>query len=156
MQKDKLRTGRQRIVAILFSWVLFFGFLLLPIITIFGIIPKVEAMIVITGAAGFIGSCLAGFLNRQGISAIIGVDRFRHPDKKANLDGKEVAEKVEREIFHDWLDQHHDKVEFIFHLGARTDTSESNAEIFQRLNTDYSKKLWQQCSRYNIPFLYAS
>ncbi len=113
-------------------------------------------MLVITGASGFIGSCLLGFLNQKGITDIVAVDRFRNPDKKHNLDGKESAEQVEREIFHDWLAQHHEKVSFIFHLGARTDTAETNPEVFERLNTGYSQKLWQQCSQFDIPLLYAS
>lgn len=113
-------------------------------------------MIVVTGAAGFIGSCLIGFLNQKDITDIIAVDRFRNPDKKANLAGKDFTEQIEREIFLGWLERHHAKVQFIFHLGARTDTAETNPEIFRRLNTDYSQKLWQQCSQYGIPVLYAS
>lgn len=113
-------------------------------------------MIVVTGAAGFIGSCLIGYLNQQGITDIAAVDRFRNPDKKPNLDGKDIAEQVEREVFHDWLEQHHGKVQFIFHLGARTDTGETNPEIFERLNTGYSKKLWQQCAQFALPLIYAS
>jgi len=113
-------------------------------------------MIVITGAAGFIGSCWVSYLNKKGISDIVGVDRFRNPDKKPNLEGKEFSEQVEREIFHDWLKRHHGKVKFIFHLGARTDTAETNPEIFERLNTGYSKKLWEQCADFGIPLLYAS
>jgi len=113
-------------------------------------------MIVITGAAGFIGSCLIGFLNEQGITDIVAVDRFRNPDKKPNLDGKDIAEQVEREAFHDWLDAHHGRVHFVFHLGARTDTCETNPEIFERLNTGYSQKVWTLCALYAIPLLYAS
>ncbi len=113
-------------------------------------------MIVVTGAAGFIGSCLIGLLNQKGITDIVAVDRFRNPDKKPNLDGKSIAESVERESFHDWFDKHHNRVRFIFHLGARTDTAETNPEIFERLNTGYSQKLWLQCVQYQVPILYAS
>ena len=113
-------------------------------------------MVIVTGAAGFIGSCLTGFLNQKGITDITAVDRFRNPDKKPNLGGKDLTEKVEREIFHGWLEKHHGKVQFIFHLGARTDTAETNPEIFERLNTGYSQKLWRQCAQYGIPLLYAS
>ncbi|GIV33255.1 MAG: ADP-L-glycero-D-manno-heptose-6-epimerase [Chitinophagales bacterium] len=113
-------------------------------------------MIVITGAAGFIGSCLAGFLNRQGITDIVAVDRFRNPDKKPNFEGKIIAEKVEREAFHDWLSRNHGLVECIFHLGARTDTAETDTAIFERLNLNYSRRLWEQCTEYRIPLIYAS
>ena len=113
-------------------------------------------MIVVTGAAGFIGSCFIRFLNQQNIPDIVAVDRFRNPDKKQNLDRKGLAEQVEREVFHDWLEQHYGKIQFIFHLGARTDTGETNPEIFERLNTGYSKRLWEQCAQFGIPIIYAS
>lgn len=113
-------------------------------------------MIVVTGAAGFIGSNLAGFLNRQGIDDIVAVDKFRNPAKKPNLEGKHIAEQVEREIFHGWLDKYHGKVKFIFHLGARTDTAETNKNVFLRLNTNYSIELWKRCVEYQIPLVYAS
>lgn len=113
-------------------------------------------MIVVTGAAGFIGSNLVGFLNRQGIDDIVVVDKFRNPSKKPNLKDKRVAEQVEREIFHEWLDKHPGKVKFIFHLGARTDTTETNKNIFLRLNTNYSIELWKRCVEYQIPLVYAS
>lgn len=113
-------------------------------------------MIVVTGAAGFIASNLIGFLNKQGFDDIIAVDKFRNPAKKPNLEGKHLAEQVEREIFHAWLDKHYGKVKFIFHLGARTDTAETNKKIFLRLNTNYSIELWKRCAAYQIPFVYAS
>src|SRR5262249_31237654 len=72
------------------------------------------------------------------------------------LEKKSIAEQVEREIFHEWLEKYHGNVEFIFHLGARTDTTEPNKNIFLRLNTNYSIELWKLCARYQIPVLYAS
>lgn len=113
-------------------------------------------MIVITGAAGFIGSCLIGFLNEKGITDIVAVDKFRNPSKKKNLEGKSIAENVEREFFHEWLEKYHGSVHFIFHLGARTDTVETSTAIFERLNTGYTIKLWELCSRFGIPLVYAS
>ncbi|MDZ4844062.1 MAG: ADP-glyceromanno-heptose 6-epimerase [Chitinophagales bacterium] len=113
-------------------------------------------MIVVTGAAGFIASNLIGFLNQQGITDIVAVDKFRNPAKKQNLEGKSIAEQVEREIFHEWLEKYSGTVKFIFHLGARTDTTETNRKILQRLNTNYSIELWKQCVQFQIPLLYAS
>jgi ADP-L-glycero-D-manno-heptose 6-epimerase len=63
---------------------------------------------------------------------------------------------VDREEFFDWLDAHHEQVEFIFHLGARTDTTEQDPAIFDLLNLNYSKQMWQACVRYNLPLVYAS
>lgn len=113
-------------------------------------------MIVVTGAAGFIGSCLISRLNEAGYKFIIAVDDFTKTEKLQNLEGKVIKERVERKAFFEWLDQHHKDVEFIFHIGARTDTTEFNKAIFDELNVEYSKQIWKQCVAYQIPLVYAS
>lgn len=113
-------------------------------------------MIVVTGAAGFIGSCLAGRLNRQGFDQLILVDDFSFSDKNKNLVGKKFVDKIHRDLFIDWLKEHAAEVKFIFHIGARTDTTEFNEEIFLRLNINYTKELWNIASEAGIPFVYAS
>ncbi len=113
-------------------------------------------MIVITGAAGFIGSYLVGELNSHGYEDLILVDDFSKTEKAANLKGKTFTEKVDRNEFHAWLDQNHKMVYFIFHIGARTDTTEFDRALFDQLNLNYSKKVWQQCTEYGIPLVYAS
>lgn len=115
-----------------------------------------NAKIVITGAAGFIGSCLAGYLNNLGFTQLILVDDFTHPEKEKNIAGKYYIHKVEREIFFTWLEKENGKIDFIFHLGARTDTTEFDYAIHEHLNVDYSKKVWQYCTKNNIPLVYAS
>ena len=113
-------------------------------------------MIVVTGAAGFIGSCLVGKLNEEGFHHIIAVDQFDSPEKNKNLEDKNILEYVDRNQFFDWLDKMGDKVEFIFHLGARTDTTEFDYQLLDTLNTSYSKQVWQRCIAYQIPLVYAS
>ncbi|KOY87634.1 ADP-L-glycero-D-manno-heptose-6-epimerase [bacterium 336/3] len=113
-------------------------------------------MIVVTGAAGFIGSCLVARLNQDNFNAIIAVDDFSKTEKNPNLEGKTIKERVEREQFFDWLKENHKEVEFIFHLGARTDTTEFDVNIFNHLNLEYTKKMWQACIEYQIPLVYAS
>jgi ADP-L-glycero-D-manno-heptose 6-epimerase len=113
-------------------------------------------MIVVTGAAGFIGSCLVARLNQDNFNAIIAVDDFSKTEKNPNLEGKKIKEKVEREQFFEWLKENHQEVEFIFHLGARTDTTEFDVNIFNHLNLEYTKKMWQACIEYQIPLVYAS
>ena len=112
--------------------------------------------IVVTGAAGFIGSCLAGKLNNKGYKDIVLVDDFTHPEKEKNYIHKAYLEKVNRDDFSGWLEDHADEVEFIFHLGARTDTTEMNRSVFHKLNLNYSKMVWNSCVRHGIRLIYAS
>jgi ADP-L-glycero-D-manno-heptose 6-epimerase len=112
--------------------------------------------IIVTGAAGFIGSCLVSFLNGAGYKNLILVDDFSSKEKDANLHGKDFSIKVEREEFFDWLKKEQPKVDFIFHIGARTDTTEFDYSVHEHLNVEYSKKIWNYCSENDVPLLYAS
>jgi ADP-L-glycero-D-manno-heptose 6-epimerase len=112
--------------------------------------------IVVTGAAGFIGSCLAGFLNNQGFENLILVDDFSYKKKERNFLNKKFTKKIEREEFFDFLKTENPKIDFIFHLGARTDTTEFDYSIHEHLNVDYSKKIWNYCAEKNVPLVYAS
>ncbi len=113
-------------------------------------------MIVVTGAAGFIGSCLIAKLNSLGYKEIVAVDDFSKEEKKENLNNKSIIEKVERTNFYRWLIKNSDEVGFIFHIGARTDTTEFNVDVFNELNLQYSKNLFTLCTQLNIPIVYAS
>ncbi len=113
-------------------------------------------MLVITGAAGFIGSCLARHLNDLGYNDLILVDDFSRADKNRNLQHKSFANQIHRNDFPGWLWEKHYFVDAIFHMGARTDTTEKDWRIFQDLNLDYSKALWHLCAQHNLPFIYAS
>jgi ADP-L-glycero-D-manno-heptose 6-epimerase len=113
-------------------------------------------MIAVTGAAGFIGSNLAGLLNNNGIQDLVLVDDFSNDRKNINLTHTKFSAKVHRDDFFNWLDLNHPRVEFIFHLGARTNTAEFDKAVFDRLNLNYSIRLWSACITYNIPVIYAS
>ena len=112
--------------------------------------------IVVTGAAGFIGSCLTGKLNNKGFTEIVLVDDFTHPTKESNYVHKAFLDQVNRDLFPAWFEEHAGEVEFVFHLGARTDTTEQDTAVFERLNLNYSKTVWQACVRHGIPLVYAS
>ncbi|MCB0430148.1 MAG: ADP-glyceromanno-heptose 6-epimerase [Flavobacteriales bacterium] len=113
-------------------------------------------MIVVTGAAGFIGSCLLAGLHEAGFGDLVAVDDFSYPDKEANLAGKKLSARVERDQFAQWLRENHSQVQFIFHLGARTDTTEFDKSIFDWLNVSYSKEVWKLCVEFGLPLVYAS
>lgn len=113
-------------------------------------------MIIVTGAAGFIGSCLVSKLNQEGFKDIILVDDFSDPKKMKNLEGKIYSQKIHRDDFIQWLRENQRLVQFVFHLGARTDTTEFNKEIFDRLNLNYSKDVWKICVEFGLPLVYAS
>jgi ADP-L-glycero-D-manno-heptose 6-epimerase len=113
-------------------------------------------MIVVTGAAGFIGSNLVGKLNAEGNPSIVAVDKFNRPEKNRNLANKTLRERIDRDVFMEWLKTHHREVEFIFHIGARTDTTEFDKSVFDRLNLGYSKAVWEACADRRIPLVYAS
>jgi len=128
-------------------------------------------MIIVTGAAGFIGSALIAKLNAENFNDIVAVDDFdptlkggkeapalkgEKEGKEPNLEGKKITAKINRDKFFTWLKENHKQVQFIFHLGARTDTTEFDMELLNRLNLDYTKKVWQACLEYGIPLIYAS
>lgn len=113
-------------------------------------------MIIVTGAAGFIGSCMVRKLNDAGYFDITVVDDFSRSDKNKNLNGKLLNNSVDREKFFTWLEKNGHKVDYIIHLGARTDTAEFDKTIFDKLNVEYSQRVWQAAVKYEIPLIYAS
>jgi ADP-L-glycero-D-manno-heptose 6-epimerase len=113
-------------------------------------------MIIVTGAAGFIGSCMVGKLNNKGFQDIILVDDFSRTEKHLNFIHKSYRDKVDRNLFFPWLEKHATEVDFIFHIGAHTDTTEFNWSILEELNLTYSKNVWNACCQYGIPLVYAS
>lgn len=114
-------------------------------------------MYILTGAAGFIGSALLQYLNEHNIHDVMIVDDFSsYEDKTPNYSGKKFSRKVERDdLFKVWDDEGF-KVAGVYHLGARTDTTEFDQEIFDRLNVDYSQEIFRRCAAQNIPLVYAS
>ncbi len=115
-----------------------------------------DAVIVVTGAAGFIGSCMVSYLNENGFDNLVLVDEFDAEEKDLNLLHKKYLVRVEREIFFEWLAREKPVVDFVLHLGARTDTTEFDYAIHQRLNVEYSQQVWNYCTVNNVPLVYAS
>jgi len=115
-----------------------------------------SSQIIVTGAAGFIGSCMVQFLNENGFENLILVDDFGVEAKRVNWQSKAYAHVVERYNLFDWLKLYDEKIDFVFHLGARTDTTEFDYSIHQELNVDYSEKIWMYCTEKQVALVYAS
>ncbi len=115
-----------------------------------------KSSIIITGAAGFIGSCMVQYLNEQGYENLILVDDFGVEEKRKNWESKQFANIVERYNLFDWLHLHNPKIDFVIHLGARTDTTEFDYAVHEELNVEYSQDIWNYCTAYNVPLIYAS
>ena len=113
-------------------------------------------MIVITGAAGFIGSVVAGELNQKGYNDLILVDDFSKKEKERNYVDLKYKSLVDRNVFFDWFKENHEEVTFVVHIGARTDTTEFDWNVFQKLNVDYTETMFALCAEYQIPLVYAS
>ena len=113
-------------------------------------------VIVITGAAGFIGSYLTGYLNQLGFDQLVLVDDFSSGAKAPNLARKKYLHKVHREQFFEWQENHPGLIKAVFHLGARTDTTEMDYAVHKKWNLDYSKHVWEMCTEQGIPLVYAS
>jgi len=113
-------------------------------------------MIVVTGAAGFIGSVMIEYLIGKGHDEIIAVDAFDRIDKNENIRAKNIKACIHRDDAISWIKNNSDDINAIFHLGARTDTTEFDLEVFKRLNIEYSKSIWKLCTDAQIPLIYAS
>ncbi|MEE4196820.1 MAG: ADP-glyceromanno-heptose 6-epimerase [Bacteroidales bacterium] len=113
-------------------------------------------MIIVTGAAGFIGSNLVSKLNEEGYQDIVLVDDFSREEKNKNFRGKEFTQQVHRDNLMEWLDENHKGVQIILHIGARTDTAEFDKSIFDQLNIGYTQRVWNKCVEYGLPLIYAS
>jgi ADP-L-glycero-D-manno-heptose 6-epimerase len=113
-------------------------------------------MIVVTGAAGFIGSNVVAGLNARNYRDIVLVDDFSRKERERNYASKTYTACVDRRQFADWLSDNHRFVQVVLHMGARTDTAEFNWNTFEELNLGYSKTVWQQCVEYGLPLIYAS
>ena len=113
-------------------------------------------MKIITGSAGFIGSCMIAKLNDLEMTDLVLVDDFTKIEKKRNWENKQFAEQIPRDRFFQWAEANKRHIDFIVHLGARTDTGETDKAIFEELNFGYSRKMWELASSCGVPLLYAS
>lgn len=112
-------------------------------------------MIIVTGGAGFIGSCIVRSLNNAGCTDIIIVDNIAETDKWMNMRNKKYIKYVHKSIFLEELPTYQN-VEAIIHMGAQSATTEKNFDYLWNNNFEYTKSLWNYCADKQIPFIYAS
>jgi ADP-L-glycero-D-manno-heptose 6-epimerase len=115
-----------------------------------------DKIIIVTGGAGFIGSCLVRMLNDRGIERIIVVDDIGCTDKWRNLINKTYLEYIHKDRFLEQLPTFAGKVSYILHMGACSDTTEKDFDYLYANNFEYTKALWHFCASEGIRFLYAS
>jgi ADP-L-glycero-D-manno-heptose 6-epimerase len=112
--------------------------------------------IVITGAAGLIGSGVVRYLNDLGHTDLILVDALNHPEKVKNLQGKKCRELLPIQTLFEWLKGRETEIGAIIHLGACSDTLETNEAFLLENNTHYTQRLAEYCLKNGQRFIYAS
>lgn len=117
---------------------------------------NLNSTIIVTGAAGFIGSCMVQYLNENGYRNLILADDFEAPAKYANWEGKAYLHAINYNDLLVLLTQDAGVASCVIHLGACSDTTEFDYSVHERLNLAYSKAVWQYCAQYNVPLIYAS
>lgn len=115
-----------------------------------------DQLIIVTGGAGFIGSGVIRYLNDRGMKNILVVDEFDRSEKWKNLVGKEFVDVLPKSQLSDWLIGNEKSVEAIIHLGACTDTMETDSHFLLENNYRYSVKLAEYALKNSLRFIYAS
>lgn len=113
-------------------------------------------MIIVTGGAGFIGSCIVRMLNDRGVKDIVIVDHIASSDKWMNMRNKQYLEYINRDDFLCQLDRFKGKVSHVIHMGACSATTERNFDFLYKNNFEYTKALWKFCTETDASFIYAS
>lgn len=119
-----------------------------------------QGPILVTGAAGFVGARFVEACNNRGIP-VISCDKPSYFEERKEHSGVQFGEIVDREMLFDWLESEGKRlgqppVTSIVHMGACTDTGELDETYLNRVNLEYTKRLWQYCTRRKIPLVYAS
>jgi ADP-L-glycero-D-manno-heptose 6-epimerase len=117
-----------------------------------------QALIIVTGGAGFIGSNIVRALNQRGETNILVVDDLSDGRKFQNIVDCDIADYIDKEDFIAFIDRDESlgNVRALFHEGACSSTTEWDGKMMMKNNYEYSKKLLHYCNQHKIAFLYAS
>lgn len=113
-------------------------------------------MLVVTGAAGFIGSNLINALNRTSDTPIVAVDIVAGSLKAANVADFEHTTWVDPNRIFQHLERCSDQVDAVIHLGAETSTTATDRAAVFETNVSLSQEFWRWCAEHGVPFIYAS
>lgn len=113
-------------------------------------------MIIVTGGAGFIGSNVVAGLQEAGHKNIVISDWFGTDDKWRNISKRELKDIVRPEDLPEYLEEHAEEIEAIFHMGAISSTTERDVDLIIKNNVALSRFLWRWCGKNNTRFIYAS
>jgi len=113
-------------------------------------------MIIVTGGAGFIGSNLVAGLEEKGYEDIVVCDVLGHDEKWRNIAKRELKDIVHPDRLFDYLETHKEAIEVIFHIGAISSTTETDADLIADTNIALSRRLWKFCGKHQKRFIYAS
>lgn len=113
-------------------------------------------MIIVTGGAGFIGSCIVRELNNMGYEDIIIVDNIQKTEKWKNMRNKRYLEYISRNDFLNRLPEFAGKVSHVIHMGACSATTQLDFDFLYKNNFEYTKTLWKFCTENQCSFIYAS
>ena len=112
-------------------------------------------MIILTGAAGFIGSCMLRILNDNESFDVLCVDNIANTDKWLNIRDKKYRSYNKKDQILSILSQS-EEIDYIIHMGACSSTTERDFDYLYNNNFEYTKFLWNYCADHHIPFIYAS
>lgn len=111
--------------------------------------------ILITGGAGFIGSCILRSLNNRGWYDLTVVDDIRDTDKWKLISDKRILDYFNKDHLSDAL-RELNKADAVIHMGACSSTTERDFDYLYKNNFEYTKTLWNYCADHHVPFIYAS